>query len=87
MVIAKDKKSEIIGKYKINETDTGSSSVQIAVLTERITTLTGHLKTNKKDQHSRRGLLVLVGKRNRLLNYLERSDKKQYDSLVKRLGL
>ncbi len=87
MVLTKEKKTAIINKYKAHENDTGSTRVQISLLTDRINGLVDHLKKNKKDHHSRRGLLVLVGKRKRLLNYLERSDAKGYRSLVKSLGL
>jgi small subunit ribosomal protein S15 len=83
----KEEKSKIIGKYKRNTEDTGSSEVQIAVLTERINQMVGHLKTHKKDQSSRRGLLVLVGRRKRLLKYLERSDAKRYEALTESLNL
>lgn len=87
MVLSKEKKSSIMSKHKVSEGDTGSADVQIALLTERMKTLVDHLKKNKKDQHSRRGLLMIVGKRKRLLNYLERSNKKRYASLVKELAL
>ncbi len=87
MVLAKPKKTAIMKEHAIHEGDTGSADVQIALLTERINSLVEHLKSNKKDQHSRRGLLMIVGKRKRLLNYLERSNKKRYSSLVKQLGL
>ena len=87
MVLSREKKETIIGKHKQHKDDTGSAEVQIALLTERINTLINHLKENKKDQHSRRGLLVVVGKRKRLLKYLERKDGKRYQSLVKELGL
>jgi small subunit ribosomal protein S15 len=87
MPIPKDKKGTIIKKHKKHEGDTGSADVQIALLTERIKSLIEHLKVNKKDQHSRRGLLVLVGKRKRLMNYMQRKDSKGYGALVKELGL
>ena len=83
----KEKKTEIIGKYQKHGTDTGSADVQIAVLTEKINHLVGHLKVNKKDNHSRRGLLVMVGKRKRLMNYLFRTDEKKFKGLVSSLGL
>lgn len=83
----KGQKSEVITKYRKHETDTGSADVQIAVLTKRINDLVEHLKINKKDNHSRRGLLIMVGKRKRLLNYLYRTDKNKYSSLVSSLGL
>lgn len=80
-------KSEIINQHKIHDKDTGSSEVQIALLTERINYLTEHFKIHKKDFHSRRGLLKLVGKRRRLLNYLMEKDLESYRSLIKSLGL
>ena len=83
----KNVKSEIIAKYKQSEKDTGSAQVQIALLTERINHLTEHLKTNKKDNHSRRGLLKMVGKRRNLLNYLSRKDLQRYRDIVEKLGL
>jgi len=87
MTMDRKRKAEIVKKYEIHKNDTGSSEVQIAILTERINNLVNHLKQNKKDQHSRRGLLVMVGKRRRLLNYLARKDEKRYAALVKNLGL
>jgi len=87
MALSREKKDTIIGKFKKQDGDTGSAEVQIALLSERIGSLLDHLKTNKKDQHSRRGLLMLVGKRKRLLNYLEGKDEKRYKALVKELGL
>ncbi len=87
MPLSRENKENTIGKYKQHKDDTGSSEVQIALLTERINMLINHLKENKKDQHSRRGLLMVVGKRKRLLNYLERKNEKRYESLVKELGL
>lgn len=80
-------KNEIIDKYKLHDKDTGSSEVQIALLTERINHLTEHFKIHKKDHHSRRGLLQLVGQRRRLLNYLQKKDIEKYRSLIKSLGL
>lgn len=80
-------KQEIIKKYKLHDHDTGSPEVQIAVLTERINHLLGHLKDNIKDHHSRRGLLMMVGRRKRLLNYLERKSFDRYDSLAQLLGI
>jgi small subunit ribosomal protein S15 len=80
-------KSEIIDQYKIHEKDTGSSEVQIALLTDRINHLTEHFKIHKKDFHSRRGLLKLVGQRRRLLNYLKQKDLEKYRNLIKSLGL
>ncbi len=81
------KEAELVGKYGRSEDDTGSAEVQVALLTERINELTEHLRTPRKDHHSRRGLLMLVGKRRRLLRYLERSDLERYRSLVAELGL
>jgi len=81
------KKKEIIGSFKIHESDTGSPEVQIALLTERINYLTEHFKTHKKDHHSRRGLLSLVAQRRKLLNYLKTSNKGRYDAVIERLGL
>jgi len=81
------KKQEIIARHKIHETDTGSPEVQIAILTERIQHLTEHLKTHKKDFHSRRGLLQMVGQRRGLLNYLKNGDIDRYRKIVSELGL
>ena len=83
----KDLKQEIIAKYKRDENDTGSPEVQIALLTERINELTEHLKVHKKDNHSRRGLLKMVGKRRNLLNYLVKKDVNRYRDIVEKLGL
>lgn len=85
--MTKEQKTELIGKYGRSGTDTGSAEVQVAMITERINELTEHLRTHKKDHHSRRGLLKLVGKRRRLLKYLERDDLERYRSLVSELGL
>ena len=82
-----ERKQQIINEYRRDETDTGSSEVQIALLTERINELTEHLKVHKKDNHSRRGLLKMVGKRRNLLNYLAKKDEEAYKDLVKKLGL
>jgi len=87
VAILKTKKTEIIENYKINSRDTGSSEVQIALLTERINTLGEHFKSHKKDVHSRRGLLSLVGRRRRLLNYLKENDTKKYEELLDKLNL
>lgn len=87
MVLTPEKKAEIIAKYRIHESDTGSPEVQIAILTERINYLTEHLKVHKKDHHSRRGLLKMVGQRRGLLNYLYKTDIQRYRSIVERLGL
>ena len=82
-----ERKQEIINQYRRDEKDTGSSEVQIALLTERINELTEHLKIHKKDNHSRRGLLKMVGKRRNLLNYLAKKDENAYKGLVEKLGL
>lgn len=87
LALTKDAKSEIIGKHAKHDGDTGSPEVQIALLTTRINTLTEHLKTHKKDHHSRRGLLKMVGHRRRLLDYLQAKDVERYRSLVKELEL
>lgn len=87
MSIIKSKKQELIKKFAINEQDTGSPEVQIAILTTRILNLTEHMKANKKDFHTRRGLLILVGRRKRLLSYLNKTDEKRYSALVQELGL
>jgi len=86
-MITKDKKNEVIEAYKTHEGDTGSPEVQIALLTTRINELNGHLQTHKKDHHSRRGLLKMVGKRRNLLNYLRQNDIERYRELISRLGL
>lgn len=83
----KEKKQSIIDSYKLHENDTGSPEVQIALLTERINHLNEHLKVNKKDYHSRRGLLKMVGHRRNLLEYLKKEDIKRYRDLISRLGL
>ncbi|MDD4294883.1 MAG: 30S ribosomal protein S15 [Candidatus Omnitrophica bacterium] len=83
----KPKKKNIIEKFKTHPTDTGSSSVQIAIISERIKELTDHLKTHKKDFHSRRGLLLLVGKRRRLLNYIKDNDPDGYSKVIKALKI
>ncbi|HZK15942.1 MAG TPA: 30S ribosomal protein S15 [Solirubrobacterales bacterium] len=87
MSLTKEKKAELIDKYGRAGGDTGSTEVQVALLTERINDLTGHLRSHSKDHHSRRGLLMLVGKRRRLLRYLERHDLERYRALVSDLGL
>ena len=87
MTIVKDRKTEIIGEYKTHDGDTGSPEVQIALLSARINQLTEHLKTHKKDFHSRRGLLMMVGHRRRLLNYLSNKDINRYRAVVSKLGL
>ncbi len=83
----KETKSEIISTYKVHETDTGSPEVQVALLTERINHLNEHLKVHKKDHHSRRGLLMMVGQRRGLLNYLMKKDIERYRELIAKLGL
>ncbi|MCC7290142.1 30S ribosomal protein S15 [bacterium] len=87
MSLTKDRKAEIIKKYAAKEGDTGSPAVQIALLTEQINALTEHLKGHKKDNHSRRGLLQMVGRRRRLVEYLKNSDETSYKKIVKDLGL
>lgn len=87
MPIVKEAKQEVIKKYQVHEKDTGSPEVQVAILTERINHLTNHLKSNAKDHHSRRGLLMMVGQRRRLLNYLMKTDMERYRTLIERLGL
>ena len=83
----KEKKTEIITKFRLSEEDTGSTEVQIALLTERINELTGHMAANRHDYHTQRGLLKLVGQRRRLLAYLNREDVGRYRSLIAKLGL
>ena len=83
----KERKTEIIEANKLHATDTGSPEVQIAILTDRINHLTEHLKTHKKDHHSRRGLLMMVGQRRGLLNYLTKVDIERYRSIIKRLNI
>ena len=85
--MTKERKQEVINTYKREEKDTGSPEVQIALLTERINELTEHLKIHKKDNHSRRGLLKMVGKRRNLLNYLAKKDINRYREIVEKLGL
>jgi small subunit ribosomal protein S15 len=87
MPLTSDVKKQIIVEYGSNESDTGSAEVQVAMLSRRISDLTGHLKMHKHDHHSRRGLLLLVGQRRRLLNYLARTDINRYRSVIERLGL
>lgn len=86
-MLGTDRKQEIIDKYKRHEGDTGSPEVQVALLTERITYLTDHFKTHKKDHHSRRGLLKMVGQRRRLLDYLIKQDVERYRTIIQSLGL
>jgi small subunit ribosomal protein S15 len=80
-------KNKLVGEHRLHDVDTGSPEVQIAIFTERIRQLTEHLKTHKKDHHSRRGLLLLVGKRRRLLDYLARNDVERYRALISKLGI
>lgn len=87
MVLVKDKKQEIIDNFKVHSRDTGSVEVQIALLTERINILGEHFKHHKKDFHSRRGLLMLVGRRRQLLNYLKKKDAQKYEEVLKKLNL
>jgi small subunit ribosomal protein S15 len=87
MTLTKERKQELIERFGDGPADTGRTEVQVALLTERINDLTTHLRTNRKDHHSRRGLLMLVGRRRRLLNYLQRSDLERYRALIRELGL
>ena len=87
MVLATDQKKNLIEKHKLHEADTGSPEVQIAILTERINYLTKHLQEHKKDHHSRRGLLKMVGQRRALLNYLKQKNFDRYREIVEKLGL
>ena len=87
MALDKDKKSSIIAVYKVHEKDTGSAEVQVALLSERINYLTEHFKTHAKDHHSRRGLLKLVGKRRKLLDYLKSHNRPGYDKVIEGLGI
>lgn len=87
MTMSSEKKKEIIEKYRLHETDTGSTEVQIAILTERINHLNEHLKIHKKDHHSRRGLLKMVGQRRGLLNYLKKSSFDRYRRIIEALNL
>ena len=87
VTLTKDRKDEVIGTYRIHDTDTGSPEVQVALLSERINYLTDHFKTHAKDHHSRRGLLKLVGQRRRLLDYVKSKDSERYAELIRRLGI
>ncbi len=87
MALNKDQKEQVIGKFKKHDSDSGSPEVQIALLTERINTLSGHFKEHKADHHSRRGLLKMVGQRKRLLSYLKKKDLEGYRALIKELGI
>ncbi len=87
MSITAERKTEVVREYARHEGDTGSPEVQVAILSERINNLTEHLKTHKKDFHSRRGLLIMVGQRRRLLDYVKTRDQPRYETLIQRLGL
>ena len=87
MALTQERKQELVSQFGENDQDTGNTRVQVALLTERINQLTEHLRTHKKDHHSRRGLLMLVGQRRRLLNYMQRSNLEGYRELIKELGL
>jgi small subunit ribosomal protein S15 len=87
MATAKETKETIVGDYRTHDSDTGSSNVQIALLTQRINELTEHFKVHKKDNHSRRGLLKMVSRRRKLLDYLKRQDINQYHDIIQKLGL
>lgn len=87
MSITKERTEELVKEYGQNESDTGAPEVQIAILTERVLNLTDHMHTHKKDLHSRRGLLIMVGQRRRLLDYLRRKDEGRYQAIIKSLGL
>ncbi len=87
MSITSERKAQLIQDYARGTNDTGSADVQVAILTERIANLTEHFKTNKKDVHSRRGLLMMVSRRRRLLDYIKREDTPRYSALIERLGL
>lgn len=86
-MLTTEEKSKIVSGLAAHKTDTGSPEVQVGILTQRITELTGHLKTHKKDHHSRRGLLLMVGKRRRLLDYLNRRNPDRYTEIIKKLGI
>ena len=87
MSISAERKQALIKEYAVNANDTGSPDVQVAILSERINNLTEHLKNHSKDYHSRRGLLMMVGQRRRLLDYIKRKEAKRYEDIVNRLGL
>jgi small subunit ribosomal protein S15 len=87
MVMTKDRRVELVQGYRTHEKDTGSPQVQVALLTDRIKYITEHLRTHRKDHTTRRGLLMLVGKRNRLLRFLSRKDRESYQKLIQSLGL
>jgi small subunit ribosomal protein S15 len=87
MALGKEKKQEIINKFKIHEKDSGSPEIQIALISERLNSLSSHFQMHKKDHHSRRGLLKLVGQRRSLLNYLKRREKERYEKIIGQLGI
>jgi small subunit ribosomal protein S15 len=87
LALVKEDKKKVIEKFKTHENDTGSSEVQVAILTKKINMLNEHLKANKKDHHSRRGLVIMVGKRKRLLGYLKNNDVNKYKKIIEELGL
>jgi small subunit ribosomal protein S15 len=87
MSLTQERKTELVDKFGSDSADTGRTEVQVALMTERINQLTDHLRTHRKDHHSRRGLLMIVGRRRRLLNYLQRTDLERYRALVRELGL
>jgi small subunit ribosomal protein S15 len=87
MTVEVERKAEVVAQYRTHETDTGSPEVQVALISERINQLTDHFKTHKKDHHSRRGLLKLVGQRRRLLDYLKKKDTTRYKKLIEGLGI
>ena len=87
MAIVKEKKTEVINRFKTHAKDTGSAPVQVAVLTEQINQLNEHFKSHKKDHHSRRGMLMLIGRRRRLLDYLQKQDPKKYEETINKLDL
>ena len=87
MSITAERKGDLVREYALHEGDTGSPEVQVAILSERIKNLTEHLQTHKKDFHSRRGLLVMVGQRRRLLDYVKKKDRSRYETIIGRLGL
>jgi small subunit ribosomal protein S15 len=87
MALSQERKTQLIQDHKVHESDTGSPEVQVAILTENIVNLTNHLRTHKKDHHSRRGLLKMVGQRRKLLTYLKNKDVRRYSALIEKLGL
>jgi small subunit ribosomal protein S15 len=87
MTLTQQRKQELMGEYQVHETDTGSADLQVAMLTDRINQLTQHLRTNQKDHSSRRGLLKMIGRRKRLLAYIQNKDVERYQKLIARLGI